>query len=88
MFDMIQGMSCDYMHSVLLGVSCILLCLWIDSKFHQEIWYLGAVVKQLDNRLCKIRPPGEIRRTPRSIENNFKFWKGAAYSPHLGQRYL
>lgn len=76
MFDIVQGMSCDYMHSVLLGVCRILLRLWIDSKYHGEIWYLGTVVKQLDNRLCKIRPPSEIRRTPRSIENNLKFWKG------------
>ena len=40
-FDLVRGMSYDYMHSVLLGMCCILLRLWHDSKHHQEIWYLG-----------------------------------------------
>lgn len=75
-FDLVQGLSCDYMHCVLLGVCRILLRLWHDSKHHQEIWYLGTVVKELDARLCSIRPPSEIKRTPRSIENSLKFWKG------------
>ena len=53
-FDIVRGVSCDYMHCVLLGVCRILLRFWHDSKHHKEIWYLGSVVKELDARLCSI----------------------------------
>lgn len=76
-FDIIKGMSFDYMHCVLLVVCRLLLRLWFNSSFHQEIWYIGTAVKSVDNRLCSICPPNEIQRTPRSIETTVKYWKGA-----------
>ena len=75
-FDIIRGMSFDYMHCVLLVVCRLLLRLWFDSKYHQNVWYIGHAVKDVDDRLRSIRPPAEIQRTPRSIEHTVKFWKG------------
>lgn len=75
-FDLVCGMSFDYMHCVLLGVVRLLLKLWFTTSFHKDPWYLGKMVKQIDDVYCKIRPPDEISRTPRSIENTLKYWKG------------
>jgi len=81
-FDLIDGMSFDYMHCVLLGVTRLLLRLWFTPSFHGESWYLNSVVKEIDDRLCSIRPPDEIQRTPRSIEKTLKFWKGMSVCLH------
>lgn len=75
-FNIINGMSVDYMHCVLLGVSRLLLQLWFDTHHHKEVWYLGGQRAVVDSRLCKIKPPSEIQRTPRSIQTTVKFWKG------------
>ena len=64
------------MHCILLGVTRLLLRLWIPSSNHQELWYIGNQISILDDRLCTIKPPNEIQRTPRSIELTLKFWKG------------
>ena len=69
-------MSIDYMHCVLLGIGRLLLKLWMQSSYHLELWYIGNQVKHIDERLCSITPPDEIKRTPRSIELTVKFWKG------------
>lgn len=66
----------DYMHCVLLGVSRSILHLWIDSKHHDELWYIGNQVSEVDARLSAIRPPNEIQRTPRLISESRKYWKG------------
>lgn len=66
----------DYMHCVLLVVARLLLRLWFSSKHHQELWYIGSQIVEVDNRLCAIHPPNEIQRTPRSISQTVKYWKG------------
>lgn len=75
-FDMIAGMSTDYMHCVLLGVCRQLLRLWLQSCHHKEPWYIGTKVVSIDERLCNIKPPNEIQRTPRKLGETMKFWKG------------
>lgn len=72
-------MTVDYMHCVLLGVTRQLLRLWFTKTFHKELWYLGKSVHEIDGMLCKICPPDEIKRTPRSIEQTLKYWKGTCY---------
>lgn len=74
-FDMVDGMSADYMHCVLLGVTRMLLRLWFNSPHHSELWYIGNATNKVDSRLCSILPPSEIQRTPRSIDKTVKFWK-------------
>ena len=75
-FHIIEGISIDYMHCVLLGISRLMLRLWFQSQYHHELWYIGNNVTTIDDRLCSIKPPDEIQRTPRSIELTVKFWKG------------
>lgn len=75
-FKLIRGMSFDYMHCVLLVTCRVLLRLWFGSKYHAELWYIGHAIQEVDHRLCSIRPPDEIRRTPRALESTLKYWKG------------
>lgn len=75
-FDIIKGTSVDYMHCILLGISRQLLRLWLLSRYHDEVWYIGNKVSLLDERLCSIKPPSEIKRTPRSLATAVKYWKG------------
>ncbi len=83
MYDISRGMSFDYMHCVLLGVCRLLLRLWFTSPYHNDLWYIGNQVKDVDEVLCKIRPPDEIQRTPRPISSTVKFWKGRRVYVHV-----
>lgn len=76
-YDVICGTTVDYMHAILLGVCCQQLKLWLDSTYHKELWYLGNKFEVLDERLSNIKPPSEIKRTPRSIRTTRKYWKGS-----------
>ena len=64
------------MHASLLGVCRQVLKLWLESKHSKELWYIGNKFDDLDKRLCTIKPPVEIKRTPRSLKTTRKFWKG------------
>ena len=75
-FNIIRGSSVDYMHCVLLGMCRHLLKLWLLSKQHDEPWYIGTKVAQMDGRLLAIKPPEEMQRTPRSLESTRQYWKG------------
>ena len=66
-YNFIKGMSIDYMHCVLLGICRLLLRLWMQSTYHQEVWYIGNQMNIVDSRLCNIKPPNEIQRTPRGV---------------------
>lgn len=68
------------MHCVLLGVGRQLLRLWLNKCHHEQLWYIGDRLHELDSRLCRIKPPNEIQRTPRSLELTLKFWKGYYYT--------
>jgi len=41
LFDLVDGVTVDYMHAVLEGVTRWLLHRWFDSKHHAEPYYLG-----------------------------------------------
>ena len=75
-FDIIRGSTLDYMHTCLLGVSRQLLKLWLETKHNKELWYIGNKQDELDATICKLQPPSEIKRTPRSIKSTRQYWKG------------
>jgi len=53
-FNLVCGISVDYIHCVLLGVCRQLMKLWLKNKYHKEQWYIGDRVVQLDNCLLAI----------------------------------
>jgi len=80
-FDIVRCFVPEYMHCVLLGVVRQFVNLWLDSSSHREPFYIRSV--KLLNRLLKsIRPPDEIHRLPRSLDDR-KFWKATEYRNFL-----
>ena len=75
-FNFINGMSVEYMHCALLGVSKLLLSLWTDSaRCSNTIHDIRHAIQQLDNRMNRIKVTSSIRRKPRGI-SDLKHWKG------------
>ena len=69
-FNIIDGMSVDYMHCVLLGVCRLLLRLWFQSCHHKEpSWYISKHLTTIDDRLCSVQPPSEMQRIRRKLTN-------------------
>lgn len=73
-FNLVYGFALDYIHCVLLGVIKFVTCLWLDSTSHNERYYIGLKRDDIDNRLCRIRPPSSFPRLPRSLKER-AFWK-------------
>lgn len=59
----------EYMHAWLLGVTKMMVEAWIDSKNHEEEWYIGTKIKEINSLLHEICPPCEITRCPENIED-------------------
>ena len=76
-YDYVEGASIYYMHGVLLGVTKLLIKLWISSPFSKEDFSLMEYADVIDQRLLSIRPPKFITRVPRSISSHFKYWKAS-----------
>ena len=77
-FNTVDGFTPEYMHSVCQGVVRQVCNTWMDSGNHQEAYYLGRRVEELDERLMSISPPSEVTRSPRSIKER-KFWKASEW---------
>ena len=82
-YNIVEGNVVDYMHCVLLGVTKMLLKLWFDTENSSEMWYCGTKVQIADSKLLQIRPPLNITRTPRSIQQHRSYWKASEYRAWL-----
>lgn len=67
-FNVLLSCVPDYMHCVPLGVVKMFVDNWFDSKWSDKPWYLGRD-KTVDKILLSIKPPWDITRTPRSIND-------------------
>lgn len=76
-YDYVRSSAIDYMHGVLLGISKLLINLWIGSTHSKEKFSISAYVDVIDERLTKIKPPSFITRIPRTLSNHFKYWKAS-----------
>lgn len=74
-FDLVNGVSIDYMHAALLGVMKKMLNLWLETKNHANDYYIKKPKQiTLSNRLVSQKPISDVIRKPRSItmKNEFK----------------
>lgn len=71
-FDLIHGFCLDYMHCILLGTTCKLAGLWLDTKNCRAAYYIKKKTL-LDDRIKSIRPPSVINRKPRSLDERKLF---------------
>ena len=76
-YDFVKSTSIDYMHGVLLGVTKLLINLWIGSSNSKQGFSISGYVEILDERLTQIKPPSFITRIPRTISDHFKYWKAS-----------
>lgn len=71
--DIVKGMSPDYMHYALLGVSKLLLSLWIDgTRCCGTTHDLHSKLTMIDTGIHHIEVPSEVRRKTRNI-NKLKY---------------
>lgn len=80
--NIVQDIPIDYMHAILEGVSKSLLSTYFDSTNHKYRFYLGRITDVIDERIQKIRPPPEFRRSPRSV-TCMKQWKASEHRAWL-----
>lgn len=82
-FDIVNGISIDYMHGVLLGVQKLMLRLWFTKEFASKPFSFFSKLSIVDCRLFRIRPTLDIKRIPRSIEKDMKYWKASEFQNFL-----
>lgn len=78
-FDVIKGVSPEYMHLALLGVSKLVLGLWLKLS---TAMHANQVL--IEERIKQIEVPSEICREPRGI-NEIKHWKGKQVHQYLSK---
>lgn len=71
------------MHCVLEGVIKSLLKLWYSSSLETEPFNVSDRVQGVDKRLSQIKPPNDITRCPRKIENEMQHWKASEFRSFL-----
>ena len=68
---------------MLLGVVRMIAGLWFDSVNHDKPWYVKqSGVSQISDKLLFLRPPSDISRLPRSLDE-CKFWKESEWKSFL-----
>lgn len=73
-FDIINGISFDYMHAILSGVTSKMLDSYLDSSNHKYAFYINKNQQELLNkRILSIKPIREITRRPRSLEDRANY---------------
>ena len=65
-FDVINGVVIDYMHCLLEGIGKKLIHLWLTPS---NPFYIGRQTELINLRLLSIRPPDNIARTPRGLDD-------------------
>lgn len=83
-FNIISSFVPEYMHCVLLGVVKTMVDWWVDGANKDQPFYIGqpSKISQIDKMLLSIKPPSEITRTPRSL-NDRKLWKASEWKHYL-----
>lgn len=77
-FDIVQGFTFDYMHTCLLGVVRTLTLAWLDSKQHNEQFYIGNRSEEINMRIKLCKVPLDCRRTLRGLKD-VKYWKASEW---------
>lgn len=76
LFHIIKSFPPEYLHSVLEGVTQLLLTSLFSSNNSKEKWSLSKKANLIDQKLLDMKPPSEVTRTPRSLQNLNK-WKAS-----------
>ncbi|OXA49484.1 hypothetical protein Fcan01_16016 [Folsomia candida] len=77
-FDIVWGFVFDYMHTVLLGVVRSFTYAWMDSKNHQEPFYIDNKNVEINNMILSLKFPQNCRRHLRET-SEMKYWKASEW---------
>lgn len=73
-FNIINSMSVEYMHCVLLGMQKHILELFLNTKNSGKPFYIAPKHRQiLNKRILGLQPPAYIVRKPRSLDDRSNF---------------
>ena len=75
---LIAGVAVDFMHCVCLGVTRQFVNLWMDSRQHENRFYIGRSEQEINARLHLIEVPREMSRATRSIGDR-NHWKASEW---------
>ncbi|XP_075534691.1 uncharacterized protein LOC142569066 [Dermacentor variabilis] len=83
-FNLVKGVSVEYMHCVLLGVTRQISEALFSTTNCSERYYVGSPssVREVNNRLLSIQPPHCITRLPRRIDDR-AHWKASEWKHWL-----
>lgn len=73
-FDIILGIDVDWMHCVALGICRQFARLWFDTKNHEEDFYLGNYIDDVDAILLLFKPTMDVSRATREMSDR-AHWK-------------
>ena len=80
--DIILCIPADFMHAILEGLAKQFMKYWFRSEFSTYVFNIRKLLKEIDKRLLRMKPPHAFRRSPRSIECS-SFWKAAEFRAWL-----
>lgn len=80
--DLIRGMAIDVLHGAFLGITKLLLYLWLDPKFRNCPWSLADSIDVIDNRIRNLKPPSFVENPLRSLKG-ITFWKAKHFKLFL-----
>ena len=82
-YNLVSGTCIDYMHGILLGVTKLLMSLWFLPEHKGKAFSLSLFTGLVDKRLKNLKPPNNISRLPRSINDHLKYWKASEFRSFL-----
>lgn len=82
-FDLVFGTVPDYMHCILLGIVKTLMNKWFSAVESGKAYFIGKHLKQISERLYKIKPPYYIERLPRDLEKHYSHFKATELQAFL-----
>ncbi|XP_078497132.1 uncharacterized protein LOC144753257 isoform X1 [Lissotriton helveticus] len=82
LFPCINGFHLDYMHGVCAGVMKLMLTLWFGEHYEKSCFSAHSYRDLVSKRLQAIKPPLNISRPPRSLED-VHLWKSSEYRNFL-----
>ena len=82
-FNIVEGLTVDYMHTALLGVLRTFFNMFLDSKNYNQDYYLGSdKQKTIIDRLKRVKVPYELNRATRDL-SDIAYWKAHEWKTWL-----
>ncbi|WAR04529.1 hypothetical protein MAR_019898 [Mya arenaria] len=82
-FDTVNGSVPDYMHCILQEIVKSIITKWFSPTPSGKHFFIGKYLKQISERLVKIKPPYYIERLPRDLEKHYSHFKATELQSFL-----